>query len=430
MNQKRHSRQIPTFVLSLFLLFILFQSSIIHARADDIVYPYEEKGILYMQLHHPSAFKEVGKVGFCGEHYFKTENGYDLIVEANWYIVGNSSSLAINDVFQPNTKYIFSVNVRALNNNSQVPLNIRFLDCDNKIKWDTKSEKLERSYNNKGLLFTATVTLPNLVPDIKKYNLGDVTIDFTSGETSIVGEDKYNGFLNFLYLISVYDESIVFNYSEEEPPTMDIDKDSNLDFMLLPVYKDGDVNGVSVILLGTSRTSGTYTLELGEKSLKALPDEMRSHPEYFYSKATFVISKSTNDKPIDPKDDKTVTEPTKENTPQVNTEAVPAQQNKETLDKKQKNAKISKVTAGKKSFTLKWKRVNKGINGYEIQYATDKKFKKNAKIVNIGKSKTTSKKVKGLKSGKSYFVRIRTYKLVDGNKVISNWSTYKKIKVK
>ena len=51
-------------------------------------------------------------------------------------------------------------------------------------------------------------------------------------------------------------------------------------------------------------------------------------------------------------------------------------------------------------------------------------------IVNIGKSKTTSKKVKGLKSGKSYFVRIRTYKLVDGNKVISNWSTYKKIKVK
>ncbi len=428
MNQRCYSKHVLMLALSIFLLINAFPLSTIKAQAYDI-YPYVEGIYLNMMVQQPSAGKQVQDVSFSGNYTFIDANNYHLIVEAYWRVSGEDKNLAINSVFQSDTKYTYSVSVRALEKSSQVPIKIKFIDCENKIEWDKRTELLKRDLSGKKLTFSADFTVQRKF-NLEDYNLGDVTIDFTSGNTTINGENEYNAFLNLMYLAGVYDESIIFNYSDDTMPTLDLDKDSNLDLMLVPVYKDGDVNGISFVTLSTNSTSGTYTLELGKKALEALPAEMSSRPEYFYSKATFVISKSTNDKPNDPKDDKTVTEPTKENTPQVNTESAPAQQNKETLDKKQKNAKISKVTAGKKSFTLKWKRVNKGINGYEIQYATDKKFKKNAKIVNIGKSKTTSKKVKGLKSGKSYFVRIRTYKLVDGNKVISNWSTYKKIKVK
>ncbi|WP_022763596.1 fibronectin type III domain-containing protein [Butyrivibrio sp. AD3002] len=103
----------------------------------------------------------------------------------------------------------------------------------------------------------------------------------------------------------------------------------------------------------------------------------------------------------------------------------------EKIDKSQKNAKLSKPKAGKKSITIKWKKQTaKGIKGYEIQYSTDKDFKTNVKKVTITKAKTETKTIKKLKSGKKYYVRIRTYKKVSGEKVYSNWSTPKSVKVK
>ncbi len=104
---------------------------------------------------------------------------------------------------------------------------------------------------------------------------------------------------------------------------------------------------------------------------------------------------------------------------------------KETVDKKQKNTKVSKLKAGKKSIKITWKKqATKGIKGYEIQYSTNKNFKKNVKNVTINKVKTTSKTIKKLKSGKKYFVRIRTYKKSGTKKVYSNWSKAKSVKVK
>ena len=47
-----------------------------------------------------------------------------------------------------------------------------------------------------------------------------------------------------------------------------------------------------------------------------------------------------------------------------------------------KNIKAKKPAAGKKSFTLKWTKVKKA-KGYEIQYATNKAFTKNAKKVKV-----------------------------------------------
>ncbi len=85
------------------------------------------------------------------------------------------------------------------------------------------------------------------------------------------------------------------------------------------------------------------------------------------------------------------------------------------------------LKAGKKQLTASWKSIS-GASGYEVQYSTSSKMKK-AKTVKVKKSskKTTVKK---LKKGKKYYVRVRTYKTVNGKKIYSNWSKVKNVKVK
>ncbi len=46
------------------------------------------------------------------------------------------------------------------------------------------------------------------------------------------------------------------------------------------------------------------------------------------------------------------------------------------------------------------------------------------------KQKTTQNKVKKLKAKKKYYVRIRTYKTLNGKKVYSSWSKVKSVKTK
>ena len=70
------------------------------------------------------------------------------------------------------------------------------------------------------------------------------------------------------------------------------------------------------------------------------------------------------------------------------------------------------------------------ITGYQIKLATNSKFKKNKKTVNIIGYKTKSKRIEKLKGGKKYFVKIRTYKKVNGKKCYSTWSQVKKVKTK
>ena len=88
---------------------------------------------------------------------------------------------------------------------------------------------------------------------------------------------------------------------------------------------------------------------------------------------------------------------------------------------------IKKLKGAKRRLTVTWKRKN-GVKGYQIQYSTKKSFKK-AKTVTIKNSKTTKKTIKKLKR-KKYYVRIRTYRTVNGKKYYSKWSKTKSVKVK
>ena len=88
---------------------------------------------------------------------------------------------------------------------------------------------------------------------------------------------------------------------------------------------------------------------------------------------------------------------------------------------------ISSLSVKENTVTVKWKKKSK-IMGYQIQYSTDSKFKKNKKSVKIKKAKTTSKKISNLKESKKYYFRIRTYKSSNKKTRYSKWSKVKSIK--
>ena len=101
---------------------------------------------------------------------------------------------------------------------------------------------------------------------------------------------------------------------------------------------------------------------------------------------------------------------------------------------KPKATSISSLKAGSKKFTVKWKKQATQTTGYQVQVATNKKFKKNKKTVTIKKQKTTKTTVKKLKAKKKYYVRVCTYKTVKSNgksiRIYSGWSKTKTVTTK
>ena len=99
-----------------------------------------------------------------------------------------------------------------------------------------------------------------------------------------------------------------------------------------------------------------------------------------------------------------------------------------------KGTSVSKVTATKKGFKVTWKKQTTQTTGYQVQYSTDKNFKKNNKTVTISKNSTTSKSVGKLNAKKKYYVRVRTYKTVKFGgksvKLYSGWSKAKSVTTK
>lgn len=90
----------------------------------------------------------------------------------------------------------------------------------------------------------------------------------------------------------------------------------------------------------------------------------------------------------------------------------------------------SATSTSAKSMKLKWKKDSKAT-GYEIYYATKANFSKSSrKVVTISKNKTTSKTIKKLKSNKTYYVKIRSYKKVGSKKIYGDWSNTLRVTVK
>ena len=101
-----------------------------------------------------------------------------------------------------------------------------------------------------------------------------------------------------------------------------------------------------------------------------------------------------------------------------------------TVTVKPSGVKISKVSnSAKGKATVFWKK-NANADGYLIQYSTDKKFKSGVKTMTVKKAKTVKTTLKKLKKGKTYYIRICTYKGSGNARVTSSWSKTKSVKIR
>jgi len=89
---------------------------------------------------------------------------------------------------------------------------------------------------------------------------------------------------------------------------------------------------------------------------------------------------------------------------------------------------ISKLTAGKQRLTVKWSK-HAEATGYELQYASKSSFA-GARTVRIKKNTVVSATINKLKKGKTYYVRLRSYKTAGKKTYYSAWSKGKSGKVK
>lgn len=94
-----------------------------------------------------------------------------------------------------------------------------------------------------------------------------------------------------------------------------------------------------------------------------------------------------------------------------------------------KSTPVTKLLSQKKGWLNIQYRSVPSANGYQIQYSTFSNMK-NAKYAAVKNRKIRSYTRKDVKSGATYYVRVRTFNLVDGKRVYSGWSGIKSIKVK
>ena len=92
-------------------------------------------------------------------------------------------------------------------------------------------------------------------------------------------------------------------------------------------------------------------------------------------------------------------------------------------------ARITKLSApSKSSLKVTWEKQSTA-DGYEVTITTNKNFKKNVNKSAVSKNSTVTKTFKSLKSGNTYYARVRAYRNIDGHKVYGDYSAVKKLKI-
>ena len=99
--------------------------------------------------------------------------------------------------------------------------------------------------------------------------------------------------------------------------------------------------------------------------------------------------------------------------------------------KKLGKVKLNSVSSVKKKHSIiaKWNKKSHA-SGYQIYYSRNKNFKKTVAKVLVSGGKRTSYKGKNFTKGKTYYVKVRAYKNVDGKRVYGKWSVVKRVKCK
>lgn len=99
---------------------------------------------------------------------------------------------------------------------------------------------------------------------------------------------------------------------------------------------------------------------------------------------------------------------------------------KVTVTVKPSKPKIKDLSSKSNRITIRWDKLDDNITGYQIAYK--RVGSESYKCKTYKGSSLIKKTLKGFSNG-TYYVKIRTYKVVDGKRIYSSWSTVKKINI-
>lgn len=91
--------------------------------------------------------------------------------------------------------------------------------------------------------------------------------------------------------------------------------------------------------------------------------------------------------------------------------------------------KSAKIKGDQKKITFSWKKV-KAVSGYEVYWASNKKFTKKKKMKRLKSQKKNSYSIKSPVTKKTYYMKVRAYKIINGKRKYSKFSTVKVLKFK
>lgn len=90
---------------------------------------------------------------------------------------------------------------------------------------------------------------------------------------------------------------------------------------------------------------------------------------------------------------------------------------------------IAAIASVSKGFRVRWKEQSVQTTGYQIQYSRNSNFS-NGTTVSVKNNKKTVETCKRLTGSKKYYVRVRTYKELNGKTYYSAWSAAKTVTTK
>ncbi len=93
-----------------------------------------------------------------------------------------------------------------------------------------------------------------------------------------------------------------------------------------------------------------------------------------------------------------------------------------------KTVEIKSLPFATRKFTVTWRKPAWPASGVQVQYSTRKDFSEAEKAYVSGRT-TLQKTITGLTSGKTYYVRLRTWAAVDGTNYYSEWSTPQSVRL-
>lgn len=88
-----------------------------------------------------------------------------------------------------------------------------------------------------------------------------------------------------------------------------------------------------------------------------------------------------------------------------------------------KMTKITKLSQKSKSLHVVWKKETPST-GYQVKYASNKKFA-HARTIRVSGSNAVKTDLSSLKSGRTWYVKVRVYKILSGRYFYSRWSSVK-----